>query len=63
MEVNMEFTCNTVGELKAALENWPDDKPLIIDDEGSTYPAMIRDWSDNPAEDLKSPVIIEPQFR
>ena len=41
----MKKSCNTVGELREALKNYPDDKPLIIDFDGNTYPVIVYDWS------------------
>jgi hypothetical protein len=53
-----EFTCRTVGELKKALESWPDEKPLIVDVDGNTQPVEIMDWAEEPAKDLNWPVAI-----
>ena len=54
----MEFRCQTIGELKAAISHWPDDKPLIYDIEGNTGPLTIEDWSDEPPANLDWPVAV-----
>lgn len=52
------MVCKTVGELRKALKEYPDDKPIIIDLDGSTYSPDIYNWADKPANDLTWPVAI-----
>ena len=54
----MRIKCNTIGELKQALNNWPDDKLIIYDEDGDTFGIGIEDWSDEPANDINWPVNI-----
>ena len=55
-------TVNTVGELKKLLEQFPDDKPIIIpvgdfDDEGVTWPPEVFNWNQNAdINDLNWPI-------
>ena len=41
----LESTINTVGELKELLKKFPDDKPIIIDENGNTRPPQFYDWA------------------
>ena len=60
MESSKVFSveCQTVGELRKALDRWPDDKPLILDDDGNTYPVTITEWAEAEANDLDWPAAI-----
>lgn len=62
-EKGVATTCNTVGELKKCLEQWPDEKPILVDVNGDTFPVMVYDWADS--EDKNSldwPVAIQGNF-
>lgn len=39
--------CRTVGELRDALEDYPDDRPLTIDHNGPEYENVIVDDEDD----------------
>lgn len=59
----MKIVCNTVGELRKALENWSDNKALILDIDGNTYPVFIYEWYEEmEATDLDWPVAIDGNF-
>ena len=50
--------CNTVGELREFLKRFPDDKPLILDIKGNTYPVVIDNWDEADDCDTDYPVAI-----
>lgn len=54
----MKFVCESVKELKLALNSWPDDKPLIFDVDGNTMPLIIEDWADEDSSSLNWPVAV-----
>jgi len=48
----------TVGELKKLLEQFPDNKPLLIDDDGNTWPPEFYNWADAKNDDCNWPIAI-----
>lgn len=52
--------CNTVGELRKVLEQWPDEKPIILDYDGNTTALEVLDWSPARQDDISWPVVIQP---
>ena len=52
-------TCETVGELRKAIMQWPDEKPLLLDCDGNTFPVEIYEWADKEPEDLGWPAAID----
>ena len=52
-------TIETVGQLKKLLERFPDNKPIIIDDEGDTWSPNFYNWAeDKYDDDCKWPIAI-----
>lgn len=49
---------NTVGELKELLKQFPDDKPIIMDDEGNTWPPEFYNWAEKEDDDTNWPISI-----
>jgi len=54
--------CNTVGELREALKHWPNEKSILIDSDGNTYPVEVYEWSDVEPADLDWPAAIDANF-
>jgi DNA-binding transcriptional regulator LsrR (DeoR family) len=48
----------TIGDLRKAIEKYPDDKPIIIDDNGDTYGFNISRWDYAPDDDISHPLAI-----
>jgi hypothetical protein len=46
----------TVGQLRELLEKFPDDKPLIIDDEGNTRPPEFYNWAEEEDSNINWPL-------
>lgn len=44
-------TIETVGQLRELLKRFPDDKPVIRDEEGNTWSPEFYNWADNKDDD------------
>ena len=47
-----------MGELKELLKQFPDDKPIIMDDEGNTWPPEFYNWAEKEDDDTNWPISI-----
>lgn len=55
--------CPTVGELRKALEHWPDNKPIIIECGGDNCNVEVFEWSSaEDAQDINWPAAIDANF-
>lgn len=56
---------STVGDLRNALKKYPDNKPIIVNVDGNTYPVSIVDWYDPSSSigpDTDWPISIDASF-
>ena len=55
-------TIETVGQLRKLLEKFPDDKPIIMDSEGNTWPPVFYNWADSADGDTEWPLGIQAEM-
>ena len=59
MEKFTSKTVETVGQLRELLKRFPDDKPLIMDSDGNTWPPLFYNWADAENGDTEWPLAID----
>ena len=59
MEKFTNETIETVGQLKKLLDRFPDDKPIIMDSDGNTWPPIFYNWSGSEDNDTDWPLAIQ----
>lgn len=47
---------SSVGELKELLKQFPEDKPIIMDEEGNTWMPEFYNWADSEDSDTDWPI-------
>jgi hypothetical protein len=52
----------TVGQLRKLLEKFPDDKALVIDDEGNTWPPEFYNWAEEEDSNENWPLGIRAMY-